>query len=251
MVCGMSARITLAIAIALPRLAHAEHVDVEQPNTVELAAQSAFTPTIASADTTGRGIAVASTTYNAATKATTLDVAAALRLSGPLQLVLRVDNVTDQGRPGIGAAYQWLSERKHGVSSTAYLVYKAEGFSEPEGEIEALVSFGRNLGPVRGVVNVAYGQDADAKERDGELALHVSTALSSRVIAGVVGRYRDALGSGGDHGVIRDAFGGLSMTVVAGPIGITGMAGIAGVETTASGALTTGPAATIAVGTGF
>lgn len=254
MVSGMSARFTLAtmIALACPHVAHAEFSDVTtQPSTFELAEQSAFTPTIASADGHGRGVALGSTTYSAADKTTTLDTIALLRVSGPLQLVLRVDDITGTARPGVGAAYQWLTERKHGVSSTAYLVYKTEGFTEVEGEIEALVSFGRKLGPVRGVLNVAYGQDADGKERDGELALHVDRALTNRMLAGVVGRYRDALGSGGDKGVLRDAFGGVAVTVVAGPIGITAMAGVAGVETTTSGSMATGPAATLGIGTGF
>ena len=146
----------------------------------------------------------------------------------------------------------FFNEKRHGVAATGHLVYKAEGLTEPEGEFEALASFRRTLGPVHGLLNVAYGQDADAKERDGAVALHISTALPGHVIAGLLGRYRDALGSGGDArtGIIRDVFAGLSATVVVGPIGLTGMAGISGVQTqTAS--MKSGPPATLAIGTGF
>jgi hypothetical protein len=233
--------------------AWADHVDAEPsgPSTFELAQDSAFAPTIARADTRGDGLATAAMNYDRATRASTLDIAGDLKLMGPLHLVLRVDNVASHGRPGIGGSYQFLSEAKHGVSSTAYLAYKTEGFTEVEGEFEGLVAIGKTFGPVSGVFNVAYGQDADGKERDGELAIHAQTAIGTRAFVGATARYRDALGSGGDAGVIRDAFGGLTATVPVGPLGITAMAGVAGVQTTGMTSMTTGPSVTLAVGSGF
>jgi hypothetical protein len=71
------------------------------------------------------------------------------------------------------------------------------------------------------------------------------------VLVGVTGTYRDALGSGGDLGVLRDAFGGFTGTVVAGPVAITAMAGIAGLQTMGTSGMTAGPSVTLAVGTGF
>lgn len=249
----MSARLALVLIVVSAAPAWADHVDAEpsSPTTFELAQDSAFAPTIARADTRGAGLATAAMNYDRATRATTLDIAGDLELVGALHLVLRVDNVASHGRPGVGASYQFLSEAKHGVSSTAYLAYKTEGFTEPEGEIEGLVAFGKTFGPFRGVVNAAYGQDADAKERDGELAVHLHTPIGTRVLVGATGRYRDALGSGGDHGVLRDAFGGFTATVAVGPVGITTMAGVAGVQTTGMTSMTTGPSVTLAVGSGF
>jgi hypothetical protein len=139
------------------------------------------------------------------------------------------------------------------VSSSAYFSYKAEGFTEPEGELEALVSFGKQLGPVHGTLNVAYGQDPEGNERDGELALGLHIEPMHGLFTGVIGRYRDALGSNGDKGtgILRDALGGASATYVLGNFGLTATAGIAGVETTTSGSMQTGAAAAFSVGAAF
>jgi hypothetical protein len=249
----MSARLALVLVVAVSAPVWADPIDAEPTgsSTFELAKNAAFAPTIARADTQGNGIAFSALNYNRATRATTLDLSGDVKLYDALHLVLRVDNLADHGRPGIGASYQFLSEARHGVASTAYLVYKTEGFTEVEGEIEGLVAFAKTLGPVRGVVNVAYGQDADAKERDGELAAYLFTPVGDRVLVGATGRYRDALGSGGDKGVLRDAFAGLTGTVVVGPIGVTAMAGLAGVKTVGMTSMATGPSVTLAVGTGF
>jgi hypothetical protein len=249
----MSARLALVLIAVTAAPAWADHVDAEPlaPTTFDLAQDSAFAPTIARADGRGGALATGVMNYDRATRATTLDLAGDVELLGPLRLTLRVDNVASHGRPGIGGSYQFLSEAKHGVSSTAYLAYKTEGFTEVEGEFEGLVAFGKTFGRVRGVFNVAYGQDADGKERDGELALHAHTPIGTSVLVGATARYRDALGSGGDAGVIRDGFGGLTGTVAAGPVGITAMAGVAGVQTTGMTSMTFGPSVTLAVGTGF
>jgi hypothetical protein len=222
------------------------------PSTFAVADDSSFIPNLQAANHTTDVLALATTTYDRATRATTLDLRGELKLYKALHLVLRVDNLTDHGRPGIGAAYQFLSEARHGVASTAYLVYKTEGFTEVEGEIEALVAFGKTFGPISGVVNLAYGQDADAKERDGEVAIHAHTPIGDRAVVGVAANYRDALGSGGDRGVLRDAFAGLTgSVVVVDPVVVTAMAGIAGVQVTGMTSMVTGPAVTLAVGTGF
>jgi hypothetical protein len=249
----MSARLALVLIVVGAAPAWADHVDAEPstPSTFDFAQDAAFAPTVARADTRGDGLVTAAMNYDRATRASTLDLAGDLKLIDALHLVLRVDNVASHGRPGIGGSYQFLSEAKQGVSSTAYLVYKTEGFTEVEGEFEGLVAFGKTFGPVRGVFNVAYGQDADGKERDGELALHAHTPIGTRVLVGATARYRDALGSGGDAGVIRDAFGGLTGTVVVGPVGVTAMAGVAGVQTTGMTSMTFGPSVTLEVGSGF
>jgi len=221
------------------------------PTTFAVADDSSFIPNLQAANHTTDVLALATTTYDRATRATTLDLRGELKLYKELHLVLRVDNLTDHGRPGIGASYQFLSEARHGVASTAYLVYKTEGFTEVEGEVEALVAFGKTVGPVSGVVNLAYGQDADAKERDGEVAVHAHIPIGERLLVGVAANYRDALGSGGDRGVLRDAFGGVTASVVISPVVVTAMAGIAGVQVTGMTSMVTGPSVTLAAGTGF
>jgi hypothetical protein len=156
--------------------------------------------------------------------------------------------VFDTARPGIGAAIQWLDEHKHGVSSSAYLSYKAEGFTEPEGEVEAVLSFGKHMGPLRGTLNLGYGQDPDAKERDGEAAAALHIEPIRGLFTGVVGRYRDALGSGGDKGIVRDVIAGASATYTLGKVGVTLTGGFAGVKEETSPSMKTGPAGVLSLG---
>ncbi len=216
------------------------------------AADDAFTPGLASAVGHGRAITTGAMAWNGASDKTSVDLRGEVKVFGPVRLVLRVDNVFDTARPGIGAAVQWLSEAKHGVSSSAYFVYKAEGFTEPEGELEALVAFGKQLGPVHGTFNLAYGQDPEGNERDGEAALGLHVEPMRGLFTGVIGRYRDALGSNGDKGtgILRDVLGGASATYVVGSFGLTATAGIAGVETTTT-SMQTGATAALSVGAVF
>jgi hypothetical protein len=212
-----------------------------------------FTPGLTHAAAHGRGSLVSAVSYNGASDDTRLDLNGEVQVIGPLRLVLRVDNVTDKARPGIGAALQFLDEAKHGAAASAYFTYKAEGFTEAEGELELLVSLGKQLGPARGTFNVAYGQDPEAKERDGEIALGLHVEPIRGLFAGVIGRYRDALGSDGDKGtgVIRDVLGGASATYAVGRFGVTAQAGFTGVETATSGSMATGVAGALAVGAIF
>jgi hypothetical protein len=212
-----------------------------------------FTPGLTHAAAHGRGAMVGTVSYSGASDKTTLDLNGEVQVLGPLRLVLRVDNVTDTARPGIGAAVQFLDEAKHGAAASAYFTYKAEGFTEPEGELELMVSLGKQLGPARGTFNLAYGQDPEARERDGEVALGVHVEPMRGLFAGVMGRYRDALGSDGDKGtgVVRDVLGGASATFVVGRFGVTALAGFTGVETATSGSMETGVAGALAVGAVF
>jgi len=255
MVVTMSFRLALVLMVVSAAPAWADNDDTvtttPAPTTFEQAQDSSFAPSMQPANNNSDVRALATSNYNRTTRETTLDLIGELKVYDHLHLVLRVDNIATHGRPGVGAAYQFLSEAKHGVSSTAYLVYKTEGFTEVEGEIEGLVAFAKRFGPVNGVLNIGYGQDADGKERDGEVAAHAHTPIGTNVLVGVTATYRDALGSGGDLGVLRDAFGGLTGTVVAGPVAVTAMAGLAGLQTTGMTGMTSGPAVYLAVGTGF
>jgi AcrB/AcrD/AcrF family len=97
----------------------------------------------------------------------------------------------------------------------------------------------------------AYGQDPEARERDGEAAAALHLEPVRGLFAGVVGRYRDALGSGGENGVIRDVITGATATFTLGKFGVTAVGGFAGVETTDGGSMQTGPAGVVSLGAVF
>src|ERR1044071_8063581 len=197
-----------------------------------------FTPGLTHASGPARAGIVSALTLNGAAHTTTLDLNGEVQVWGPFRLVLRVDNATasDNGkaRPGIGAAVQMLDEGKHGVAGSAYFSYKAEGFTEAEGELEGLLSVGKQFGALHSTLNIAYGQDPEGNGRDGELALGLHVEPMRGLFTGVIGRYRDALGSNGDKGtgVLRDALGALSATYAVGRFRVTARAGVAGAETT-------------------
>jgi hypothetical protein len=254
-------RLAVVSSLLLPAsLAYAETTDDTGAESIAARAPAnddSFTPGLTHATGFGRASATSTFTLNGAAKTSTLDLNGEIHVLGPFRLVLRVDNVLgDSGgnaRPGIGAAVQMLDERKHGVAGSAYLSYKAEGFTEGEGELEALVSFGKQLGAVHGTLNLAYGQDPEGAERDGELALGLHIEPVRGLFTGVVGRFRDALGSNGDKGtgVLRDALGGATATYVIGNVGLTAMAGFGGIETTTSGSMKGGAQAALSVGAVF
>jgi len=246
----------VGVASGWSAASRAETIDgpTEEPIVARAPANDdAFTPGLTHSTAQGRGIAAAVASYNGASRKSTVDLNGEIQVWGPVRLVLRVDNLFDKGKPGIGAAVQWLDEAKHGVSSSAYFLYKTEGFTEAEGELEGLVSFGKQLGPVHGTLNLAYGQDPEGAERDGEVALGLHVEPIRGLYTGLVGRYRDALGSNGDKatGVLRDAMGGASATYVIGSFGVTATAGVSGIKTLTSGTMQAGPAAALSVGAAF
>jgi len=71
--------------------------------------------------------------------------------------------------------------------------YKAEGFTEAEGEIETFASIGRRFRYVYLLGSLVYGQDPEGNERDGELraaAVHQRGAFA----LGLDARARFAIG---------------------------------------------------------
>lgn len=95
----------------------------------------------------------------------------------------------------MGARAQLLTQDKHGLAGAVSLTYKAEGFTEPEGEIESVVSIGRRESSLLWLANFAYGQDAEGHERDGEVALAALLRLSAIAHLGLDSRGRFDLGS--------------------------------------------------------
>jgi hypothetical protein len=263
----LSTRLTaLSLLLLAPATAaYAETANQAADEATELQATAArapanedtFTPGLTHATGPVVGSVTATATLSGASHTSPVDLFGEVQVWGPFRLVGRVDNVfaSDSGkaRPGIGAAAQFLDERKHGVAASAYVSYKAEGFTEGEGEIESLVAFGKQLGPVHGTLNLAYGQDPDNVERDGEIALGLHVEPMHGLFTGVVGRFRDALGSNGDKGtgILRDALGAATATYVIGRFGLTASAGIAGVKTTTSNGMDGGAEAAFSVGAVF
>lgn len=219
--------------------------------TNNLAADSAFTPNLFRAHNDATGYAVIDTTLD--TRGDTrvqVDARGEVNVYGPFRLLVTVQDVfRDTARPGIGAAVQILEEAKHGVSFSGYLQYKPEGFTEPEGEVEAVLAFGKRFGDLRTTANLAYGQDPEAEERDGEIGLAAQYQLQPNLLAGALVKYRDALGST-KEAIARDLVGGATATFTFNRFAVSALAGVAMVEIRDL-ARQTGAIGTLAIGAAF
>ena len=98
-----------------------------------------------------------------------------------------------RARPGVGAAYQIFDPRTRPVGLRATFAYKPEGFTEPEGELEAQLVVVRPLG--RGAVRamIAYGQDPEGNEADAEGGASYVHHIGSGFVVGASARYRYGL----------------------------------------------------------
>jgi hypothetical protein len=133
---------------------------------------------------------------------------------------------TSRLRPSFGARYQLLSEGRHGLDGSLGVFYRPEGLTEPEGEVETVLSAGSHLGRTYLLGNLVYGQDADANERDGEVRMALLSPVGSRLFLGMDGRVRFDLGSKATKLEAKlDAVAGPVATLVAGPVALTVQAG--------------------------
>jgi len=126
-------------------------------------------------------------------------------------------------RPSVAGRVQVLSQRRHGLDGALSIAYRAEGFTEAEGEIETVVALSRKIAGAMAIVNLAYGQDPEGRERDGEVRAAVLGSLSRRVQLGVDGRWRFDLGSDeavrrASHELVTDLDIGPVAAITLGPL---------------------------------
>jgi hypothetical protein len=96
-------------------------------------------------------------------------------------------------RPSVGARVQLLRQERYGVDCSLSSSFKTEGFDEMEGEIETILAVGRRIGRYYLLGNLAYGQDPEGNERDGELRFSV-LRQQGRAVLGLEARGRSAIG---------------------------------------------------------
>ena len=144
---------------------------------------------------------------------------------------------------------------RHAVDGAVSIFYRAEGLTEPEGEIETVLSLGRRIGRTTVIGNVAYGQDPEGRERDGEVRAATLARISERLSVGVDGRWRFDLGSDAgrlvaSHEARYDLDAGPVAALTLGAIAVTGHAGVSAVGR-ADGRAAAGLIALAGLGTAF
>lgn len=133
--------------------------------------------------------------YDGARDAATLRSFAQATVYGPLALRLGAAS-SNAGRvaPLVAGRVQLLKQPAHGVDFAGSLFYKAEGFTELEGEIEGVLSVARRFDAWLLLATLAYGQDPEGRERDAELTLGCLLQLSRMAQLGLDARGRFGLG---------------------------------------------------------
>jgi hypothetical protein len=202
-----------------------------------MAGTGAFLPLTQSATLNGqRASGVAMGGYDSARKGGLFGAAAEARvwkgltLRGGAAYIGSTGSTGSTGslRPSFGARYQFLSEAHHGIDGGLGVFYQPEGLTEPEGEIEAVLSAGSHVGGTYLAGNLVYGQDPDGNERDGEVRVAVLQPLGTRVFLGLDARLRFDMGSRPATTEPQlDAVAGPVATVVAGPVALLLQGGVA------------------------
>jgi hypothetical protein len=159
----------------------------------------------------------------------------------------------DTLKPSFGLHVQALRQEKHGVDASVAVLYKPEGLTEGEGEIETVLTVSRQQGRWGLFGNVVYGQDPEASERDGEVRMAALYGVAPRLHLGLDTRVRFDLGS--DEGKRRakleadlDLVAGPTATYGIGPLVLIAQTGFSAVRVVST---QTGMVALGGIGTAF
>jgi hypothetical protein len=199
----------------------------------QAASVGAFLPLSQAASIEGvRAYAVGLAGYDSARQTGTFEASTEVRLFGPVSVRggAVYTSSTRSLRPSFGARVQALREARAGVDLSLGAFYRPEGLTEPEGEIESVLSVGRHVGSSYLLGNLLYGQDPDGHERDGEVRLAALRPVGPRWIVGLDSRGRFDLGS--DRTILAqhmestfDAVAGPLVTAVLKPVALSLQAG--------------------------
>jgi hypothetical protein len=138
-------------------------------------------------------------------------------------------------RPALALRAQVLRQQAQGVDGAISVAYRAEGFTEAEGEVEAALVLGRSFNGLTLLGNLVYGQDPEGKERDGEARLALIHQVG-RWTFGLDSRLRLALspqGARADAEPKLDLLGGPVATALVGPLALFAQAGLSLLQSTA------------------
>ena len=156
--------------------------------------------------------------YQGASKSPLIEGRAEVTVFGPI--AVRVGLLREQHsgrlRPSAGARVQVLSQRDdQPFDWSVGLFYKPEGFTEAEGEIEGVLAFARRFDRLGLFVDLVYGQDPEARERDGEVRCAGLYALTSQLQLGIDSRLRFDLGTESEQ---FEEEGAVEYDLVLGPV---------------------------------
>jgi len=205
-------------------LVRAADVGQEAPSAEAALADGAFSAlTLPARVGSTRAFAWGLAGYDSSRKGPLLDSTAEVQLWGPIALrgSATYSNDTRRMRPSVAARGQFLHQSAHALDASLTVFYKAEGFTESEGEIETALSVGRTFERLTLIGNLVYGQDPEGNERDGELRLSLFHQRGG-ISFGLDARARMAIGpQQGKASAVEptfDAMGGATAAAALGPL---------------------------------
>ncbi len=203
-------------------------------------------------------VAVAVTSgYDGGNASATFVTTADVRLAGPVGARVGFTYLPDVTgkvfQPHVGLRLQLLHQGQHGLDGAVAVFYRMERLTQDEGMVQLLWTMARRFNTLSLFANLAYGQDPEGDDRDGELRIAAQIAASSRLQLGVDGRIRVDLFSTDARRGMRGATNldfavGPLATLTVGRFAFVGHAGMSGVR---ASVLRTGVLATMGVASVF
>jgi hypothetical protein len=134
--------------------------------------------------------------YDTARSSALFDTTTEVRVWGPIALRASAtfSEDTQRMRPSLGLRWQFQRQHGSGIDGSVSSVFKTEGFDETEGEIETTLAIGHRFDRWYLLGNVAYGQDPEGRERDGEVRFSLLRS-SAKATVGFEARARSAIGA--------------------------------------------------------
>jgi hypothetical protein len=191
----------LALLAFLPTSASAQQTDLEPSSSLGVARTGELSPMLLSAKVgDARALALGDGGFDTARRGGLFDSAAEAHVWGPIALRggATYSDDTRRMRPSIGVRVGLLHQERSGVDASLSSFFKTEGFDETEGEIETTFAVGHRFEHTYLLGNLAYGQDPEGNERDGEIRASVLRSQGAFVF-GLEGRGRSAIGP--QHGM--------------------------------------------------
>jgi len=175
------------------------------------------------------GVAAASASivsgYDAARDGLVLRGEAEARLHRRLAVRGGVEVVTwpDRQRPFVGVRVQLLDQADHGLDGSVGLAYQQDGFREAEGRLELAASLSRRTGGLGLYASLAYAQDPENDDRQGDVQVATLHRFTRRFHAGAGARVRADLYSDD----VKRRPGEPDLELVAGPLAIVALGAFA------------------------
>jgi hypothetical protein len=158
--------------------------------------------------------------YDSARGTATFAATADIQLWGPVALRIGASYLPQtptekQLQPQVGLRVQLLDQARHGVDFGAGMFFKRERYSQDGGEIQLVLMGARRLGRLGLFGNLAYGQDPEGDDRDGQISVAALYTVGRHLQLGADGRMRFDLMSTDSR---RNARGEAAIDLMAGPI---------------------------------